>query len=382
MRRSRHSILNVAWVGQGDYGDELMAFVIRTLLQKHGICSLTYYQRGPNTTYTLPSEVAVRALHRFNRWDAWRRFTDYFRLRGVRAVIFGGGSIIHSARSIRWKLDLFKRMPQLRFAACLGLSLGPFDSDEAKKLCGQFLGKLQSGAFRDSHSYTVARELNSNSPVIASLDLAVALPTVAPAPFQHTLKTPREPRTVGVALVQKKNDPRSEQFFAEALELINGLSQRYAKVILFSLYVGNSFSDVALNNRLRAAAQNPANIEIHNFDGDIFKTLQQFRRCTHVVGMRLHAIVSAYTLGIPFVSLAYHPKNDYFARSVNYPEALCITTNSTIPVPAVLRAVDTLAEKNEAVFTHALERTTAATTTANDADAVISKLAESIAYDR
>ena len=45
------NILNIAWIGQGDFGDEVMAFTLRRLLKLNGIKSINYYQQGKYPKY-------------------------------------------------------------------------------------------------------------------------------------------------------------------------------------------------------------------------------------------------------------------------------------------------------------------------------------------
>jgi len=52
-------ILNVAWVGQGDFGDEVMAFILRKFFQQEGARALTYYQQGRFTVYRSANDLVI-----------------------------------------------------------------------------------------------------------------------------------------------------------------------------------------------------------------------------------------------------------------------------------------------------------------------------------
>jgi polysaccharide pyruvyl transferase WcaK-like protein len=41
-----------------------------------------------------------------------------------------------------------------------------------------------------------------------------------------------------------------------------------------------------------------------------------YKSCSYIVGMRLHSLIFACQMGIPFISLSYQPKNQEFCRSV------------------------------------------------------------------
>jgi polysaccharide pyruvyl transferase WcaK-like protein len=47
-------------------------------------------------------------------------------------------------------------------------------------------------------------------------------------------------------------------------------------------------------------------------------------RCEAIVSMRLHGIIFAYLLGIPFISLEYDQKNRNFCESIGYPKELVL----------------------------------------------------------
>jgi polysaccharide pyruvyl transferase WcaK-like protein len=44
-----------------------------------------------------------------------------------------------------------------------------------------------------------------------------------------------------------------------------------------------------------------------------------FRRCAAVIAMRLHALILATTLNVPFLAIAYDPKVSALLDSVRYP---------------------------------------------------------------
>ncbi|MHB0936701.1 MAG: polysaccharide pyruvyl transferase family protein [Armatimonadota bacterium] len=58
-----------------------------------------------------------------------------------------------------------------------------------------------------------------------------------------------------------------------------------------------------------------------NFSGPVEEfSPEVFARCRYLVGMRLHALIFACQMGIPFVSLSYQPKNAAFCRMAGVPE--------------------------------------------------------------
>ena len=58
-------ILNVGWVGQGDFGDEVMAYCLRQSLKEHGIGQIAYYHHGKYPAYQSQDDIKINRLHSF-----------------------------------------------------------------------------------------------------------------------------------------------------------------------------------------------------------------------------------------------------------------------------------------------------------------------------
>lgn len=53
--------------------------------------------------------------------------------------------------------------------------------------------------------------------------------------------------------------------------------------------------------------------------------------CEAIAAFRMHAIIAAYSCGVPFLALSWDPKLDSFLRSVNLPDRLCTPVATTAP---------------------------------------------------
>ncbi|PIP75357.1 hypothetical protein COW86_04225, partial [Candidatus Kuenenbacteria bacterium CG22_combo_CG10-13_8_21_14_all_39_9] len=158
-----NKILNVAWIGQGDFGDEAMAYALRKYLQSKGVESITYYHHGQYPSYQGENDLAIKKLHTFNVRGFKKKIIDYIKLRSFSSLIIGGGSILHSFNSIKWKLNLIKKMERFTHhkihSAVVGVSLGPFKNSSDEKVCQDFLDHIGLAIFRDDYSYQLAKKL-------------------------------------------------------------------------------------------------------------------------------------------------------------------------------------------------------------------------------
>lgn len=99
--------------------------------------------------------------------------------------------------------------------------------------------------------------------------------------------------------------------------------------------------DSELNDWLRGQSLNPGMVEIFNYKGDIFETINDINKCGYSIAMRLHGVVASYFLRVPFLSIEYHRKNSDFIDAINYPVSLSISEGQSV-AENVLPAVDTL----------------------------------------
>jgi len=67
---------------------------------------------------------------------------------------------------------------------------------------------------------------------------------------------------------------------------------------------------------------------------------EHLRECRYLVGMRLHALIFACQMGIPFVSLSYQPKNTIFCKSVGV-ESLSVDPTRLNSLPGACHEMKT-----------------------------------------
>ncbi|PIP75488.1 hypothetical protein COW86_03475, partial [Candidatus Kuenenbacteria bacterium CG22_combo_CG10-13_8_21_14_all_39_9] len=74
------------------------------------------------------------------------------------------------------------------------------------------------------------------------------------------------------------------------------------------------------------------------------------KQCGYIISMRLHGIIFAYLLRIPFISLAYDRKNDNFCRSVNYPSQMSFSSDHLNDIQPLINSIDTLLASGQSVY--------------------------------
>lgn len=368
VRENKKNILGVGWIGHRDFGDEAMAFVIRTVLKKQLAAeSITYYKHGKYPCFKGGDDLKISFCHRETvySWNWKRKLLDSFNLKKFDTLLCGGGSILHSFNSISWKLGLLRKIKRIHgarcFSALLGVSIGPLVSERAKRLCGEFLDELDFIVTRDEYSANAASGLSNNKNICSSLDLSLLLPYCSPEEMPKA-SLGREDDLVGIMFIEKKGQKKLYEKAGQIdkyIRIVDFILEKNRRVMLMTLYSGDEYIDRELNNCIKRKAKFPERVSIHTFDGNIFSTIKEINRCSSIVSMRYHGIVLSYLLGIPFVSLGYDRKNRSFCESIGYKSDLVFDALPIGDIDRIMSAVDKVLGVGEGVFKNTIHQTNA-----------------------
>lgn len=353
----KRKILNLSWVAQGNFGDELLAVALRKFLQSQGVPEITYYEDGGSDTYKIENDIEISYLHTYGASRKIKQFFDVFLFWRYSILLIGGGSLFHSDMSIGWKhtaIKLFRKMG--RFSpkiALVGVSLGPFKDKKIKEKMGALLCDVDVALFRDELSMNIAKELTSDTDLILSLDTALYLGSDLSVDTNNQSSVGNDTvKRIGLALmdIQTKDTSESQKYEDACVTLVNGLTQKGYEVALFSLYEGALVSDVDIHARILRRTATPELLVEHKYSGDITSIIRELSQCQAVVSMRLHGIISAYLRQIPFIAISDNPKHKGFCTSIDYPDKLVLGSDAIYTNGHIISLVDTLVE-GEVSFT-------------------------------
>lgn len=297
-----------AWVGRGNFGDELLSYGLRCDLYKvANVPQVTYYQPGDHPIFRGAGEGARIAAHGTRLPVRLARLLPFLdRFSAYDGLFFGGGSVLHSARGIERKAKLVDRYRRARgrrraLAGCFGVSVGPFASAADEKAFADFAGRLDFIVCRDRTSVDVAASLCNSTRAYLGCDLAYA------AWAQHREFFAQDPvdGLVGASFLLDRRKPQAyrDTALANMVAILDRLTGVGCRVSLISLYVGEKYEDHLLHRQLQTLARHPDMISLHDYAGDIFATVRAIASCSHYVSMRLHGAITAYLSGIPFLAL-------------------------------------------------------------------------------
>ncbi len=297
-----------AWVGRGNFGDELLSYGLRLDLGKVAtVPCATYYQPGGHPIFTAAGEGMRIATHGGRLPVRLARLLPFLdRLSPYDGLLFGGGSVLHSARGLERKSGLVERYRLARgrrpaLAGCIGVSVGPFDTAADERAFADFADRLDFIVCRDRSSVDIAASLCRNPRILFGCDLAYG------AWAQHSTLFARdaEEGLVGVSFLldRRKPQPYRETALANMTALVDRLTAGGGRVRLIALYIGEKYQDHLLHRQLLGLARHPERITLHDYAGDVFATIQAIATCSHYLSMRLHGAICAALCDIPFLAL-------------------------------------------------------------------------------
>lgn len=263
--------------------------------------------RGYNLVHRLPS---ARLRQPVRHLLFGRRFA-----RKLDVVLFGGGSIFHSALTSQRYQRLLDAAERCVVAGAVGISLGPFEDEGAEIACRSLISRLDFVAVRDRASYEIIKRWNLPVTSVLSADLALLLPELVAAPAPHRSE---DCVRLGVSLRAGAFDPAGEAAIAAGLRA--ALAADPARTVrLFIFCMDLHQSDHAITSRMVARLGFPGRVEVVEYAGDPVQVYARIAECNGMLATRLHAAILAAAVGTPFAVISYHPKNTAFAHDAHLP---------------------------------------------------------------
>lgn len=279
----------IGWYKHNNAGDERILYCLKKFFHPHEIVVFDAF------------EEALQLIDEVNKCDY---------------VLIGGGSLI-----LRNRNKYVQLIDQIKPAmGCVGLGIEAYHQDNAEFI-NAIKEKSEFIIVRDQRSQSF---LNYDKKVVYAPDLTFLYPAeIVEIPQNeicslNLLKTPfwkadREAPTLFndfMKIVNKFNKifPFVEDIYPlpkwQAYKTIEIIKKNFSEITPVPLYFENN------NQNDYYTMSEFFNNCPSGFSFDLYKNTK------YSIAMRLHSIIFACQMGIPFISLSYSPKNDEFCKSI------------------------------------------------------------------
>jgi polysaccharide pyruvyl transferase CsaB len=229
-------------------------------------------------------------------------------------VVSGGGGLLQNATSTRSlvyyagtiRAAIAARKPAMIFAQ----SIGPLDL-VGRGIVRQCLRGLSAATVRDERSRAVLTPLAAPVAVERSADPVFLLD--APEPDGLALHGIDE-RSDPLVIVSVRPCARFNEGVPRIAAAVDRLATAYGARVGFVPFGGAPDAE-ASTIVMRACRSKPTLLPVD----DIASAARIFARARMVIGMRLHALILAIRLGVPFLAIPYDPKVSGLCDDIAYP---------------------------------------------------------------
>jgi polysaccharide pyruvyl transferase WcaK-like protein len=321
----RFDALLVGYYGMHNTGDDMLMAAAAAGARRHLMANniAATAARGSDVCHALNVSAIQSKNQKFRGHD---RILKYIAAAHSRHIVIGGGSVFHTAKDIRQKLQYLKLAGNNKHSA-VGVGLGPFVDSEAERVCTEFLDRCDFTGLRDRVSFDIARSIAPNANVALTFDLA---PGMSVEPDFVSALAPNRDNAIGVALcpVERFSGDENAELHRNSV-IANTLNKLYKQeafeVRLIDFNGHPDLGDHPVHQDLRQKLKNIP-CEIIHYAADPMRAVNQISRLRGILAMRLHAAVFAYLSGTPAIVLNYHPKCHNWCRDIGQSEDFSMDT--------------------------------------------------------
>lgn len=316
--------------GFSNSGDEALLWAMIDLIrEKCKDVKITVLSMHPESTSRL---YGVDSIYRYNLFGICKLFmeSDLF--------LFGGGSLIQditSSRSLVYYLTILKLALMCKIKVMLyGNGIGPLNGKRNRTITRNILNKVDLITLRDDLSDKLLCEIGVNVPPIKiTADPAFTLRALNLPDTKGLLSDARVPDGMKYAIIAVREWKSAVSGFDDILA--KSLDELYEKHGIAPVFVPMQYkADSEIARAIISKMKNKGYFIDKALEVPEIFSLIQGSQIT--VGMRLHTLIYATTLGVPVIALSYDPKVTAFMQSINQPLCLNVETLSEVDMKQML----------------------------------------------
>lgn len=304
-------LLLSGYYGFNNFGDEaiLEVFVKQWRLRRPDD-HITVLSENPATTSTTFGVAAVART-------AWSRLSEA--IRSCDVLVSGGGGLLQSATSLRSLLyyaSIIREAKRAgRKAAIFAQGIGPlnyFGREVVKRACRS----VDLACVRDEVSLGTLQPLLPHTEVRLAADpVFLASDVVDPAARDRLRREGLGDNVRDLVAVVVRRGPVLDQVMERLASVVDRLAKHCGAQVVFVPLQPPRDAEAA-SNVIRRCTSAPV---LLGGGFDLATLTALLARCTAVISMRLHALILAARLGIPFLAVPHDPKIPALSSSLGYP---------------------------------------------------------------
>jgi polysaccharide pyruvyl transferase WcaK-like protein len=246
-------------------------------------------------------------------------------LRSRNIIHAGGSTFARAAVSLLDERNLFR----YRQLFALGISIGPFKTEQDFIYIKEYLKRFKYISLRDNRSIQYATEMGLKYNTYRGFDIAALLPLIVKDPDYYTAPAMQihngQKKVVGISVCNYEKfvngDSRKESNRINSLlrmiRLINSIDPSTA--FRFFIFNGhNNIGDMPLTQHVISCLGEAFDVSIVDYTERTLDFWNEMRKCDLFMGFRLHSGIMSYMAGIPFILFEYHEKCTDFLSTINY----------------------------------------------------------------
>ena len=300
------------YYGFANAGDEAMlTAIIKSLRSTEKSVELTVISGDPEMT---SAQHQVNSIHRFNFFEIIKS------LHGCDLLISGGGSLLQdvtSMRSLLYYLSILALGVILKKKVMLfGQGIGPIHSRFLRKLTKLICSHADLITVRDQDSLYELRRLGvPTQKVQLTADSVLTLPQEGKDLGKGLLNAFHVPADKMLIAISVRKWQEDDSYLLELAKAADLLAEEYnAHIVLLPLQYP---VDVEACRRLQHFMRQTAASTVLETACDTEQFLSLMGNFNLLIGMRLHALIFAAVMELPFVAVSYDPKIDGFVKDIN-----------------------------------------------------------------
>ncbi len=328
--------------GFANSGDEALLFaILSTLREKKPDLDVTVLSKTPEETSRV---YGVKSVNRYNIFKIIKE------MKSSKMLLFGGGSLLQdvtSSKSLLYYLAIIGLAQSCGIKTMLYANgIGPITNKFNRIIATKILNRVDVITLRDDRSDEELKSMGVSKPEITiTADPAFTLNTAESLSGKYFTKRAGVPDNRRIFVVSIREWKKCAGNFENAMaEICDFMVEKHN---MYPLFVPMQYPhDLEISKSVMGRMKNDSYAITRELSvPEMFSVLSVSEI---VIGMRLHSLIYATTLGIPAMALVYDPKVSAFMESLNQPDWVDIETINTSEATQILtHIIDELEKRKE-----------------------------------